>query len=111
MGSVSKHKLCIDDHITLIRYQKLPSDQICHFGSKLTLIIHHESVHEEKRPYKCNICDANFARKAHLNVHLASIHEGKKPFQCNLCETSFVQKGTLKKHLASIHEGKHLDVL
>jgi hypothetical protein len=33
MGSVSKHRLGIDDHFPLIRYQNQQSYQICHFGS------------------------------------------------------------------------------
>ena len=36
------------------------------------------SVHEGKKPYKCSICDARFARKTNLSGHIASIHEGKK---------------------------------
>ena len=34
MGSVSKHKLGIDDHFPLISYQNQQSYQIFHFGSQ-----------------------------------------------------------------------------
>ena len=68
--------------------------------------IHIDSVHERKKPFKCNICDASFAVKGNLKKHLASVHEGKKPFTCNFCDTSFREKGSLKKHTASVHERK-----
>ena len=43
-------------------------------------------VHDEKRTFKCIICDANFFEKGHLNKHIASEHNGKKAFKCNLCK-------------------------
>ncbi len=44
-------------------------------GSKTTYI---STVHEEKKEFKCDICDASFTQKRNLNVHIASVHEGKK---------------------------------
>ena len=42
---------------------------------------HIASVHEEKKPFKCDICDAKFANKPNLNRHIAAIHNGKKPYK------------------------------
>ena len=42
---------------------------------------------------------------ADLNRHVTSVHEGKKPFQCNACDASFAQNSDLKKNKASVHEG------
>jgi uncharacterized Zn-finger protein len=40
-----------------------------------------------------------------VNGHIASVHEGKKPFKCNICDTSFSQKVNLKRPIVSVHEG------
>ena len=37
-----------------------------------------ESVHEEKKPHKCPICDHSFSQKNDLKRHVESVHEGKK---------------------------------
>ena len=37
-------------------------------------------VHEGKKPFKCDVCDAKFSQKPHLNGHNAAVYEGKKPF-------------------------------
>ena len=66
---------------------------------------HIESVHEGKKPFKCNECDAAFSVKRSLKMHIESVHEGKKPFACKFCDASFGQKGNLKRHLA-IHREK-----
>ena len=63
-------------------------------------------VHEGKKPFKCNICDTNFASKQGLNTHIATVHEGKKPYRCNTCDSSFSQKQTLKNHITMVHEQK-----
>ena len=36
---------------------------------------HEASVHEGKKPFKCNICDVEFAQKSKLNIHIISVHE------------------------------------
>ena len=42
----------------------------------------------------CEICDAWFANKTRLKSHIASVHEGKKPHKCEICDVGFFQKGT-----------------
>ena len=71
-----------------------------------TMTIHITSVHEGKKPLKCDICDYCCSPKSHMNRHIASVHEGKKPFKCDICDHSFCQKRDLNRHVASIHEGK-----
>ena len=34
-----------------------------------------------------------------MKKHIASVHEGKKPYKCEICHVSFTQKGSLKKHI------------
>ena len=65
-----------------------------------------QSVHEGKKPFKCNICDTGFSYKGHLNVHFESVHNGKKPFKCNICDASFSRRDSLKRHNKSVHEEK-----
>jgi hypothetical protein len=45
---------------------------------------HMVTVHEGKKPFECNICDASFALKHHMKGHIASVDKGKKPFECNI---------------------------
>jgi uncharacterized Zn-finger protein len=56
---------------------------------------HIESVHEGKKPFKCNICDVTFFQKGDLTKHGKTVHEGKKPHKCNGCDKAFSQKGSL----------------
>ena len=44
--------------------------------------------------------------KEQLEKHFASVHEGKKPFKCEVCDYRSSQKGGLKKHVALVHEEK-----
>ena len=41
---------------------------------------HIESIHEEMKPFQCDICYKNFSVKRDLKTHIESVHEGKKPF-------------------------------
>ena len=68
--------------------------------------IHIDSVHEGKKPFKCNICKAIFAGKRDWNKHVASVHEEKRPFKCTICDANFAKKGNFKRHVTSVHEGK-----
>ena len=36
------------------------------------------SIHERKRPHKCSMCSANFARKQELNKHIEVLHSSQK---------------------------------
>jgi hypothetical protein len=39
---------------------------------------HITSIHEEKKPFNCDICDLMFSRKPNLNAHIARVHAGVK---------------------------------
>ena len=43
-----------------------------------------------------------------MKNHVASVHEGKKPFKCESCDYRFAQKSDMKRHVALVHEGKKL---
>ena len=55
---------------------------------------HVASVHERKKPFKCDICDYSFSLKNTMKRHVMTVHGGKKPSQ----------KGSMKTHVASVHE-------
>ena len=69
---------------------------------------HVASVHEEKKPFKCDSCDYSCNRKINLKQHIVSVHEAKRSFKCESCEYGCASKGNLKKHVASVHEGKKI---
>ena len=71
-----------------------------------TYVLKRASVHEEKKPFKCDICDYRCSYKGSMNRHVSSVHEEKKPFKCDICDYSFSQKSVMKSHVESVHGGK-----
>lgn len=55
-------------------------------------------VHDNIKPYKCNLCPKSFTQSYALKLHL-DVHN-KVRFNCDLCGASFCGKPTLKKHIA-----------
>ena len=99
----------IKEHIESAHEEKkLFKCAICDYSSAIkgNMNKHVASVHEGKKPFHCDICDYSCSLKKDLNKHVASVHEGKKPFQCNICDASFVSKQSINEHIASVHEGK-----
>ena len=41
-----------------------------------------------------------------LNTQFAAVHEEKKSFKCNICDKVFSQKQDINRHIESVHEGK-----
>ena len=72
---------------------------ISHLSEKADLRRHVESVHEGKRPHKCNVCGKSFTEKKFMLKHIDTVHEGNKPFKCESCERTFAHKGNMKKHI------------
>ena len=52
------------------------------FVQKSDLNNHKRSVHENEKPFKCEICHSCFGCKSNLNTHKKNVHENKKPFKC-----------------------------
>ena len=48
-------------------------------------------------------------QKYDLNQHISSIHEGKKPLKCEICKYKCAKKESLKQHISTVHEGCDLN--
>ena len=62
---------------------------------------HATPVNEEKKPFKCEICDTVFAKDFDMDSHFATVHEGKKPYKCEAGKSS-----ALDSHISAVHEEK-----
>lgn len=62
---------------------------------------HTLSVHDDKKPYKCEVCLSHFGQKSFLTMHIKSVHEKSDDY-----EKEFVQNSLLDTHISSVHEGK-----
>ena len=65
---------------------------------------HVASVHEGKRPLKCEFCDNTFSRQSNLIYHVSSVHEDKKLYNCEFCTQTFTLRCCMNEYVASIHE-------
>ena len=49
------------------------------FWIKENLIKTQKGVHENIRPFECNICQAKFGSNGHLNRHIKGVHDKLTP--------------------------------
>ena len=77
------------------------------FGHQSIMNQHIATVHEGKKPFKCEACDARFGRKDTMNQHIEAKHEGKKPFKCEACDAKFTTKQSMTNHIESKHKEKN----
>ena len=47
----------------------------------------------EIREIPCPFCQKLFHKRGNLNIHIRSVHEKKKPFICDICQAAFATKG------------------
>ena len=48
-------------------------------------------------------CKAKFDEMPDLNVHIASVHEGKKPFKCEICDFEQFLKSCTVRFMSQNH--------
>lgn len=68
------------------------------------MLIMHERVHTNERPYPCGLCALKFKTKTHLRTHQLT-HTREKKFGCSVCMKFFALKGNLVVHLRT-HTGE-----
>ncbi|KAL2718806.1 zinc finger protein 3-like [Vespula squamosa] len=56
----------------------------------------------------CGQCEKTFQTKESCELHVKIIHENEKPFICNICSKSFAYQTNLKGHMLT-HEGNKSD--
>ena len=71
------------------------------FSRKKQIKTHAASVHEENKPFKCDICDHSCSRKSHIDTNVASAHNGKIQLNVKFATTTVVLR-----HVSPVHEGK-----
>jgi uncharacterized Zn-finger protein len=57
---------------------------------------HIQMVHENKKPYKCNLCEYSSFFHNDLRRHIECVHEKIKQHQCNICQKVLVVKELLR---------------
>ncbi|XP_026750511.2 zinc finger protein with KRAB and SCAN domains 8-like [Galleria mellonella] len=72
--------------------------------SSQAMLIMHERVHTNERPFPCQLCSLRFKTKTHLRTHQLT-HTREKKFGCSVCMKFFALKGNLVVHLRT-HTGE-----
>ncbi|XP_073964984.1 uncharacterized protein [Choristoneura fumiferana] len=106
-----KNKGTLNGHL-LVHVKRNPKKRVhicdrCGKGyyNKADLVSHVISLHNDARPYQCEICKSDFKTIIRLKAHV-KIHDNFKPFACLQCGRTF----RLQKQLRS-HEIVHTDSL
>lgn len=95
-------------HIMTVHEQQRPFQcNVCDrsFGRKGVLKKHVQVVHQHSRKFECDVCSISFGLKSDLKRHVQSVHQKKRPFVCNVCPATFARRSDLKRHTLSLHPG------
>ena len=108
------YKHLFDRHIKL-KHDKIPytpyqcticKKEFSGVNGKRNMNQHVAVVHEGKKPFECELCNACFSKKVGLETHISMVHDGNKSFECNLCQFATATENNLKAHVKSVHSEK-----
>jgi hypothetical protein len=82
------------------------------YSGEINFKRHLKNHFPSKNKFHCNFngCNKSFTTSYNLNIHLR-IHNNKKPFKCQICEKSFCNKSNYKYHISSQHLNTDLNKL
>ncbi|KAK7066214.1 hypothetical protein SK128_013616, partial [Halocaridina rubra] len=97
------------DHLSCSMVNKPYKCSVCdrEFAYREELLEHVDS-HEAAKPYKCDICGAGLSHISALRRHRHA-HSGFKPHRCEICSRSFYQKCDLQRHYATHNKFKQYE--
>ncbi|KAI9236605.1 MAG: hypothetical protein BYD32DRAFT_357520, partial [Podila humilis] len=52
--------------------------------------------------YECPLCNRFYTRPFNLRSHML-VHEDKKPFACELCDSRFTRRHDMVRHVKTRH--------
>lgn len=82
-----------------MRWYSQKKCEICHnmFANSKVLSKHIKTVHNQIKPFICNVCGHKSARKVTHLIHLRQ-HTGEKPISCQYCQFKAADPSVIKKH-------------
>lgn len=100
-GEMQMHILSHDKRKSIKRFECTSCGKGC---SSQAMLLMHERVHTNERPFSCQLCPLRFKTKTHLRTHQLT-HTREKKFGCSVCMKFFALKGNLVVHLRT-HTGE-----
>ena len=64
---------------------------------------HVDTIHREKKKYKCELCKYKSSQKVNVTKHFDAVHLKLRPYQCGECTFKCSRSNNLKTHINDIH--------
>ena len=68
---------------------------------------HMKIMHDQRKDYKCELCEKTFTELPKMHIHQKAIHDLKdEAFECVICFKKYLSENKLKIHIKRFHD-KH----